>query len=127
MAESASEFRRAVAARNRGEGVKRRRFGADLRARAVALAAAMRREGQPWQSIASELEVNATLLQKWCEQGTGAPFVLVELEEQGKTTKSGAGVGDRQVGGALRLCTPSGYVIEGLDVVAAAELLRRLP
>ena len=100
MAESASEFRRAVAARNRGEGVKRRRFGADLRSRAVALAAAMRREGQPWQSIASELKVNVTLLQKWCEQGAGEPFVLVELEEEGTTTASGAGGAEQ--GGASR-------------------------
>jgi hypothetical protein len=87
----------------------------------------MRRDGQPWKSIASELDVNATLLQKWCEQGSGAPFVLVELEEEETAATRCAAVGDQQTGGVLRLCTPSGYVIEGLDVAAAAKLLRQLP
>lgn len=115
MLESASEFRRAVAARNRDAG-GRRRFGADLRSRAVALAEAARREGRTWESIASELEVSSTLLQKWCRDRSESPFVRVEVDEAAAVA----------VGGAVRVSTPGGYVVEGLDVASAAELLRRL-
>jgi hypothetical protein len=112
----AMEFRRAVAARNRGVGGGgRRRFGAELRARAVALVVAGRRSGRGWDEIAAELGVRATLLQKWCRAAASPAFVRVEIEEEAQSTASG-----------LRLSFPAGYVVEGLDVASAAELLRRL-
>jgi AraC-like DNA-binding protein len=114
MSESAREFRRAVAARNREGGV-RRRFGSDLRARAIAWAQSARRAGQKWEEIARELGVSATLLQRWCRESTPS-FVRVEVEEVLTPAASGR----------LRLVTPAGEVIEGLDVAAAAELVRRL-
>jgi transposase-like protein len=120
----ASEFRRAVAARNRGVGGGgRRRFGAELRARAVALVGAARRGGRGWDEIAVELGVRATLLQKWCRGAAPPAFVpappalvRVEVEEAAPDPASGG----------MRLVSPAGYVVEGLDVVSAAELLRRL-
>lgn len=117
MLESAKEFRRALAASNRGVGAGgRRRFGAELRARAVALAGAARRRGRGWDEIAAELGVSATLLQKWCRGASPPAFVRVEVAEAAAATASGG----------LRLLSPAGYVVEGLDVVSAAELLRRL-
>lgn len=115
--EEAIEFRRAVAARNRGVGGGGRRyFGTELRARAVALARAARRSDRSWEEIAAELGVTATLLQKWCRGAVSPAFVRVEIEE------SASGVAS----GGLRLVSPAGYVVEGLDVASAAELLRRL-
>jgi hypothetical protein len=114
MSESAREFRRAVAARNREGGV-RRRFGSDLRARAITWAQSARRSGRQWEEIASELGVSATLLQRWCRESAPS-FVRVEVEEVEAPGASGV----------LRLVTPRGDVIEGLDVASAAELVRRL-
>jgi hypothetical protein len=60
------------------------------------------------------LGVRATLLQKWCRGAAPPAFVRVEVEEAAPAS------------GGLRLVSPAGYVVEGLDVVSAAELLRRL-
>lgn len=111
---SARSFREAVAARNAGSS-GRRRFGADLRARAVALATRARHAGRSWAWIGRELGVRETLLQKWCV-GSGSSFVRVEIDRDA----------DSVTGGGLRVRTPEGFAIEGLDVAGAVELLRRL-
>ena len=104
-----------MAAQNRGR-TERRRFGADLRSRAVELVSAARVGGRSWQWIAEELGVNATLLQRWARD-RGSSFVRVETTEEASVVSTS---------GTLRLRTPEGYAVEGLDVASVADLLHQL-
>lgn len=104
---------RAEAARH-GAGRVGRRYPADLKALAVALAE--ERRGEPLSHVASELGVSELSLQRWIEQGEPARFRPVEVE-----LDSG-----RVPGRGLVLITPRGYRVEGLQAESLVSLLRVL-
>lgn len=114
MVREGRSFREAVRAANRGKAA-RRHFSEELRAEAVSITRAARRQGSSWKEILEGLGVGAALLQKWCRE-TPSSFVRVEMSEATpKVVREG-----------LRLQTPEGFAIEGLDVAGAIELLRQL-
>lgn len=97
-----------------GIGGVGRRYPAQLRALAVALAE--ERRDEPLARVAADLGVSAVSLQRWCEQGEPAGFRPVEVDQEG------AG---RPAKG-LVLVTPRGYRVEGLEAEALVSFLRVL-
>ena len=104
---------RAEVARN-GVGGVGRRYPAELRALAVAVAEERREE--PLARVAADLGVNTMSLQRWLEQEEPAGFRPIEVEPEP------AGEPAR----GLRLITPRGYRVEGLEIEAVVSLLRVL-
>lgn len=105
-------FRDAVA-RSRVGGVGRR-YPAELRALAVAVAQEHRKE--PLARVAADLGVSAVSLQRWLEQGEPAVFRPVEIKPSPATAPAGG----------LALITPRGYRVEGLEAGVLVSLLRVL-
>jgi transposase-like protein len=96
--------------RQRGNG-RGARYDSDLRGRVLAYCAERRAVGARQSEIARELGVHAWLVSRW-RRGQGK-FRSVEVSVVASAP-------------VLRLVTPRGWVLEGLDVVSAAELLRRV-
>ena len=101
---------------------KKWRCPADLRTRIVSYARVCRERGEPQGDIAARLGLVESTLARWLRAERKALALapgfravsVVEAEEQVH--------GER--GGALRLTTPAGYVVEGLDAPTLAFLLR---
>lgn len=104
---------REAAARS-GVGGVGRRYPAELRA--VAVAVAQERSGEPLARVASDLGVSVVSLQRWLEQGEPAVFRPVEIEPGPATVPAGG----------LALITPRGYRVEGLEAGVLVSLLRVL-
>lgn len=104
---------RAEAARH-GVGRVGRRYPAEMKALAVALAE--ERRGEPLSRVASELGVSELSLQRWVEQDEPARFRPVEVDLDSS----------REPGRGLVLVTPRGYRVEGLEAESLASLLRVL-
>lgn len=104
---------RAEAARH-GVGRVGRRYPAEMKAIAVALAE--ERGAEPLSRVASELGVSELSLQRWLEQGEPARFRPVEVEMESIGAPAGG----------LVLITPRGYRVEGLEAESLASLLRVL-
>lgn len=105
-------FRDAVA--RSGVGGVGRRYPAELRALAVAVAQERREE--PLARVAADLGVSAVSLQRWLEQGEPAGFRPVEIEPSPVAT----------LARGLALITPRGYRVEGLEAGVLVSLLRVL-
>ena len=116
MDDRARRFRRAVERRN-DRGALRRSFDPELRAQAVAYCRDRRVAGASWAAVSEELEVSASLLQKWCS-ATGGSFARVEVVEDAASGSRG----DQPI----RLITAQGHEVSGLSVEQTAELLRLL-
>lgn len=109
---SAVAFRKAVA--RRGTVGPRLRYTAELRAEAVAYARKRLASGGTLTAVSRELGVAANTLQAWLAVERPSPaFRSVEISED--ATRS-----------ALVVYGPCRLRIEGLDVAALTELLRRL-
>lgn len=118
--EVCEELRREIGAQLGGRPGKRWRCPAALRGRVVSYARACRERGEPLVEIASRLGLVESTLARWLRAGLMAlapgfrPVSIVAADEHG---------GD-EVGGQLRLTTPGGYVVEGLDAQTLAYVLR---
>jgi len=94
-----------------------------LRAELIACARAARARGVGWSAVARGLGVSKTGLKRWFAApptaGRGAPVlrrVRVRAASEPRASERSA----------LRVISPQGYRVEGLDVAAAAALLRAL-
>jgi len=105
-------FREAVA--DGGLGGVGRRYPAELRALAVAVA--QERNEEPLVRVAADLGVGAVSLQRWLEQGELAVFRPVEIESGPAETPARG----------LALITPRGYRVEDLEAGELLSLLRVL-
>ncbi len=94
---------------------ERRRYPRELRERAVAYAREARAMGASDGEIARTLGVNRHTFAKWDKQ-LGGSFRSVELIQETTPVASES----------LVVVTPGGLRIEGLDLDAAAELIRRV-
>lgn len=109
-----AEFRSVV--RRLGPRSHGTRYPAPLRQKAAEYLRERRVAGVPVSVIAGELDVCGGTLLRWAQEpqvSTGPAFVPVKVM---------AAPG----GGGVVVHAPSGLRIEGLDVVALADLLRRL-
>lgn len=97
-----------------GVGGVGRRYPAQLRALAVAVAA--ERRDEPLARVAAELGVSAVSLQRWCEQGEAACFRPVAVDQEPS----------RMPMTGLVLITPRGYRVEGLEAEVLVSFLRVL-
>jgi len=98
------------------------RFPASLRDRAAAYARRRRREGIALKTIAAELELSLTTVQRWLGRPERESFRRVEVRP---TPSARSATGPAPAG--LVLLSPQGYRVEGLDVAGVAALLRVLP
>jgi transposase-like protein len=102
-------------ASRQGVGRAGRRYPAQMRAMAVALA--QERSEEPLGRVAADLGVSALSLQRWIEKGEPARFRPIEVEPE---VVASARARD------LVLITPSGYRVEGLETETLSSLLRVL-
>lgn len=117
----ANRFREAAAELNRHREKKGWRYPAALRRLAVVYCREHRRVGRPWSEITEELGVSAVTLGRWLSSvepevvSSPSPvFHPVEVVE--------ADV--KAVPAVLRVVTPGGLQIEGLDFAQVLELAR---
>jgi transposase-like protein len=108
MDERVRQFRGA----RRAEGGQRG-YPVEARSVAVAYARARQREGATVHRVARELGIPMTTLQSWMRRSTST-FQRVTVE----TAPASAA--------RLVVRTPSGLIVEGLDVTGVAELSRAL-
>jgi transposase-like protein len=101
-------------ASRQGVGRAGRRYPAQLRSMAVALA--RERSEEPLGRVAADLGVSAVSLQRWLEQGEPARFRPVEVEPEAASSRASG----------LVLITPRGYRVEGLEAETLSSLLRGL-
>lgn len=106
----AAQFRESVRQRNPGKLSGRRRFTEAQRSAAVRYLQRRRREGTSVGTIAEELGVGTTTLERW--RSRESSFVRVEAVLDAAPD--------------LALVSPRGYRIEGLSVEQAVGLLSRL-
>jgi len=109
-----------VADELRSERSKKWRCPADLRLRVVSYAWACRERGEPLGDIARRLGLVESTLARWLRtdrKALAAGFRSVSIVP---ATDEGGAV----PAGALRLVTPRGYTVEGLDAPTLAFLLR---
>ena len=98
----------------------------DLRSRLVAYARACRERGEPYGDIAARLGLVESTLARWLRRDrvTASPgFRSVAIVAAGEGAQE---TGASREPPVLRLVTPRGYAVEGLDVATAAYLLRVL-
>jgi len=118
MDQALIHFRNAAARENRGRGSVRRRYSSTLQQQAVEYWRARQRQGEALRDVAAALGVAPWSLYRWtrvCEER--AQFREVQVAAPASRS-----------GGATPVMTMStdGLRIEGLDVEAAAQLLRLL-
>jgi hypothetical protein len=92
-----------------------------LRAELMASARAARARGVGWGEIARGLGVSMTGLKRWFAEPPAAKSAALVLRRVRVATPPAA---ERRA--ALCVVSPQGYRVEGLDVAAAAALLRAL-
>ena len=107
----AAQFRESVRQENSGKASGRRRFTEAQRLEAVRYLERCHREGATVASIAADLGLGKTTLERW--RSRVSSFVRVETA----AVEEAPGVA---------LVSPSGYRIEGLSLAQAVELLSRL-
>ena len=118
MGESAKEIRAALV--RLGKRGRTTRIPDDVRAMVVRYTRQQRRRGVSWRTIATELGLSATAMQRWAKRSerprarraTGMVPVQVReecLEERG-----------------LAVVTPSGVRVEGLSLESAVHVLQQL-
>ena len=120
MKNDVERIRAALAGMQRGRG---RRFSPETRKMIAGAAGRLREEGQSWTMIGRALGLPAeTPRRLWLarttstSRGSGA-FLPVAVADDGVTGVARAG---------LVVVSPSGFRVEGLDAMQAADLLRRL-
>lgn len=117
MRERILRFRQA--ARRENAGRRRRRYSVGLRREAVGMLSASRLEGSGRKAVARELGIGAATLERWAreveEARGGAPFRRVEVRSERQEARAG-----------LRLVTPRGFAVDGLDLESVAALLGAL-
>lgn len=111
----AKRFRQEAA--QQGAGGTGKRYSAELRRLAVAVAQERREE--PLSRIARELGVSVVSLQRWIEREEPARFRPVQVLPAAEPDLCGPSPG-------LTLITPRGYRVEGLDASSLATLLGAL-
>jgi hypothetical protein len=104
--------------RRAGAAGKRVRYPVDLRREVVVLARQAIADGSSQSGIALELGLSQPTLGRWL---AGEPQSLLRPVEVASSLGSEGGTFS-----GLRLKTPRGYVIEGLDLQTVAALLRVL-
>ena len=105
---------------------KKWRCSRDLRSRLVACARACRDRGEPYGDIAARLGLVESTLARWLRQDRAAAvpgFRSVAIVAAGDGARASDASCEQPT---LRLVTPRGYTVEGLDVATAAYLLRVL-
>lgn len=93
-----------------------RRYGAELKRRVVAVVQRERASGRSWASAARALGVPVQTLTRWADE------MPAGLALRPVTLLAEPSVPSRDV----VVVSPTGYVVEGLDVAGVAELLRML-
>ncbi len=103
-------------------GLHRWRCSADLRARVLAYAGGCTADGESHTRIAERLGVGQATLSRWIReaQGEASGFRSVAIVPAERRTNARAAA---PVSTELRLLTPRGFVVEGLDAELLASLL----
>jgi transposase-like protein len=114
--------------KRRNEAPNRRwRTPEDLRERALAYARECRQHGEPVADIAGRLGMVEATLYRWLrrESERAAPrlrsVAIVPSREEAEEERAEVSTGKR-----VRLITPQGFVVEGLDASMVIEVLRGL-
>lgn len=105
---------------------KKWRCPRDLRSRLVAYARACRDRGEPYGDIAARLGLVESTLARWLRQDRAAAvpgFRSVAIVAAGDAARAGDASCEQPT---LRLVTPRGYAVEGLDLTGITYLLRVL-
>lgn len=119
MHETADRLRQDLAASRPAYDAKG--YPPELRARVGTWALAQHARGAGWPQLARELGVSRRSVRDWAAKAAkaetipGATFLPVRVEAPRASSGSG-----------LRLTTPGGYVVEGLDPDELLVLLERL-
>jgi hypothetical protein len=118
MSDAATEVCAALAAL--GKRGRTTRIPDDVRAMVIRCARQQRRRGVPWRTIASELGVSASAMQRWAKRRErprtrrAAVMVPVQVREERLEERG------------LAVVTPSGVRVEGLSLEAAVHVLQQL-
>ena len=118
MSDPATEACAALAAL--GRRGRTTRIPDDVRAMVVRYARQQRRRGVPWRTIASELGLSASAMQRWAKRRErrhlrrAAAIVPVQVREERLEERG------------LAVVTPSGVRVEGLSLEAAVHVLQQL-
>ena len=118
MDQAVVHFRKAAARENRHRGSVRRRYSSTLQQEAVEYCRARQRQGDGVRDVAAALGVAPWSLYRWtraCEER--GRFHEVQVVASGSRSAGAA---------AVVIMTADGLRVEGLDVDAAAQLLRLL-
>jgi hypothetical protein len=119
MSDPAAEVRAALAAL--GKRGRTTRIPDDVRAMVVCYARRQRRRGMSWRTIAMELGLSATAMQRWVKQHErprarrAASMVLPVQVREERLEERG-----------LAVVMPSGVRVEGLSFAAAVHVLQQL-
>ena len=111
MSDEMVRLQKVLATTQAGPG---RRYSLDLRRQIRAAATRRRAEGARWDVIAKEMGIPHETVRRFSSERVRGTFVPVEV-----TAAVLSNVG-------MVVVAPSGYRVEGIGVVEAAELLRRL-
>ena len=112
----------ALESERRRAGARRWRCSAALRARAAGYAARCAADGESHARIAVRLGMKQRTLSRWLRQGAagdaGFRSVAIAPAERRANARTAASASSE-----LRLRTPRGFVVEGLDAELLASLL----
>jgi len=116
------QLTREIAAELESRPGKRWRCPVPLRSRIVSYARVCREQGEPLLEISNRLGLVESTLARWLR----ADGKALALTAGFRTVSVAAGdeVSRDEAVNALRLTTPAGYVVEGLDAQSLAFLLR---
>ena len=119
MSDPGAEVRAALAAL--GKRGRTTRIPDEVRGLVLRYARQQRRRGVPWRTIATELNLSASVMQRWAKQHTGrrirraaAKVLPVQVREERFEERG------------LAVVTPSGARVEGLSLTAAVHVLQQL-
>ena len=105
----------------RGEGGGgRRRYPAGMKAKALQLAAALRKRGLTMAAAAKQLGMAVSMLYAWKKPPKSAKMVPVRIVSAAKAAPSALPIT------TVRLLSPRGYRVEMPNVATAVALLREL-
>lgn len=122
----------AIAEADRGRPHGRKGFPKAVRKRATEYAVACRERGDTLLDIAARLGLRESTVSRWLRRRAkeGAPSPerpaagrLLPVAVGARSTRTGSA---GSCGGSLRLITPGGYVVEGLELADLARLLEVL-
>jgi transposase-like protein len=127
MSTELSEIRAQIESCRR-DVARRRRFSEALKSRIACYASTRRESGETIQQLSEVLGISENQLYRWMRQNpdpqTGFLPVRV-VEHRGAVLEQA--VMDMPMSSALRLVSPAGWRVEGLDLQALSMLLARLP